>query len=63
MGGRKGHEGVFQHAGPALHHNSGSDTRGGSSGLNKPPLLVVACNFGARPGQVKNPRPFIYPAD
>jgi len=32
----------------ALHQKSGSYTRGGSSTLNKPPLLVVACNFGAR---------------
>ena len=33
----------------ALHQKSGSATTGGSSVLNKPPLLVVACNFGARP--------------
>ncbi len=36
---------------PALHQKSGSDTRGGSSVLNKPPLLVVACNFGAKPAK------------
>ena len=35
----------------ALHQKSGADTRGSSSNLNKPPLLVVACNFGARPSQ------------
>src|SRR5438270_1942659 len=33
----------------ALHQKSGSNTRGGSSLLNKLPLLVVACNFGAKP--------------
>src|SRR4051812_3603110 len=36
----------------ALHQKSGSDTRGGRSALNKPPLLVVACNFGAKPVEV-----------
>src|SRR5919199_3621060 len=35
--------------GLALHQKSGSDARDGSSSLNKPPLLAVACNFGARP--------------
>ena len=35
----------------ALHQKWGSSTRGGSFVLNKPPLLVVACNFGARPVQ------------
>ena len=34
---------------PALHQKSGSDARGGSSILNKPPRLAVACNFGAKP--------------
>jgi len=33
----------------ALHHNWGSNTRSGSRIMNKPPLLVVACNFGAKP--------------
>jgi hypothetical protein len=36
----------------ALHKKSGSDTRSGSSVLNKPSLLVVACNFCAKPPQV-----------
>ena len=31
-----------------MHQKSGVGTRDGSSDLNKPPLLVVACNFGAR---------------
>jgi hypothetical protein len=34
----------------ALHQKSGAVTTGGSSVLNKAPLLVVACNSGARPG-------------
>ena len=33
----------------ALHKKSGSGARGGSLVLNKSPLLVVACNFCARP--------------
>ena len=33
---------------PALHKKSGLGTRDGSSVLNKPPLLVVACNFCAK---------------
>ena len=33
----------------ALHHNWGSNTRNGSGVMNKPPLLVVACNFDAKP--------------
>ena len=36
----------------ALHQKSGSNTRGGSSALNRPPLLVVCCNFDARPAIV-----------
>ncbi len=39
----------------ALHQKSGSDTRDGSLVLNKLPLLVVACNFGAKPGVAKTP--------
>ena len=38
----------------ALHQKSGSDARGGSSILNKPPPLAVACNFGAKPVSVMN---------
>ena len=37
----------------ALHQKSGSGTRDGSSVLNKPPLLRVDRNFGARPEQVE----------
>ena len=38
----------------ALHQKSGSDARGGSPILNKPPLPVVACNFCAGPVQIAN---------
>jgi hypothetical protein len=33
----------------ALHKKLGSDTRDGRLLLNKPPLLVVACNLCAKP--------------
>ena len=42
-------EGVRVHPLGALHKNSGPDTRNGSSLLNKLPLLVVYCNFDAKP--------------
>ena len=32
-----------------MHQKSGPSTTTGSRALNQPPLLVVACNFGARP--------------
>ena len=41
----------------ALHQKSGSDARGGSSILNKPPPLAVACNFGAKPPTPRRARP------
>jgi hypothetical protein len=36
----------------ALHHNSGSYITECSSLLNKLLLLVVTCNFGAKPRQI-----------
>jgi hypothetical protein len=40
----------------ALHKKLGSDTRDGGLLLNKPPLLVVACNLCAKPLQVSAER-------
>ena len=34
--------------GKALHQKSEAYTRGSRTDLNKPPLVVAACNFGAR---------------
>jgi hypothetical protein len=42
-------EGAFSLRKVALHQKSGVGTRNGSLLLNKAPLPVGACNFGARP--------------
>jgi hypothetical protein len=45
---------VLFEEGKALHQKSGAYTRGSRTDLNKPPLVVAACNFSARPVEEKN---------